>query len=202
MVDVSASAGKSNRNDITSSNTLYADIVVQQSTTKPIANNENRMKKIRRQNRILRGTSPHQRRDMKFAAGIDLVAYGVYTQVTGNQLSKFIENKGIKVLDCVLLTKYEHARALSYNVTIKACDYEKSQDPSIWCPSIQKPKKHKLYSNSLRSNEYKIFIFHFFALSRRYLPKKHPFFWLEVGSLASRYFNKKNNYFHFTYMIF
>ena len=34
----------------------------------------------------------------------------------------------------------------------------------------------QLYSNSLRSNGYKIYIFHFFALSRIYLPKKHTFF--------------------------
>ena len=95
MVDESASAGKSNRNDITSSNNaLYSDIVVQQSITKPIVNNENGMKMIRGQNRILQGISHDQSRDMKFAADIDLVAYGVYTQVTGNQLSKFIENKG------------------------------------------------------------------------------------------------------------
>ena len=39
---------------------------------------------------------------MKFAADIDLVAYSVSTKVMGNQLSKFIENKGIEVLDCVL----------------------------------------------------------------------------------------------------
>ena len=137
MVDESASADKSNRNDITSSNNaLYSDIVVQQSITKPIANNESGTKKIRGQNRILHGTSHDQRRDMKFAADIDLVAYGVSTQVTGNGLSKFIENMGIKVLDCVLLTKYEHARTLSYKVTIKACDCQKSEDPSIWAYRI------------------------------------------------------------------
>ena len=133
MVDKSTSAGKSNRNDITgSNNALYSDIVVQQqSIRKPITNDENRTKQILGQKRILHGTSHDQSRDMTFAADIDLVAYGVSIKVTGNHLSKFIEDKGIKVLGCVLLTKYEHARTLSYKVTIKACDYEKSQDPSI-----------------------------------------------------------------------
>ena len=73
------------------------------------------IKKIaqRCQYRILHGTGQDQSRDMTFAADIDLVAYGVATQVTGTQLSKFIEDKGIKVLDCALLAKYEHARTVS-----------------------------------------------------------------------------------------
>ena len=97
-------------------------------------NNEKGIKKVaqRRQNGILHGTAKDQSRDTTFAANIDIVAYGVATQVTGIELSKFIEDKGIKVLDCVLLTKYEHAWTLSYRVTIRACDYEKSQDASIW----------------------------------------------------------------------
>ena len=37
---------------------------------------------------------------MTFDADIDSVAYGVATQVTGTHLSKFIEDKGIKVLNC------------------------------------------------------------------------------------------------------
>ena len=94
-------------------------------------NNEKEIAQCR-QNGILHGTAQDQSRDTTFAANIDLVAYGVATQVTGIELSKFIEDKGIKVLDCVLLTKYEHARTFSYKVTISACDYEKSQDASIW----------------------------------------------------------------------
>ena len=160
MVDKSTSAGKSNRNDITgSNNALYSDIVVQQqSIRKPIANDENRTKQILGQKRILHGTSHDQSRDMTFAADIDLVAYGVSTKVTGDHLSKFIEDKGIKVLGCVLLTKYEHARTLSYKVTIKACDYEKSQDPSIWPYRIgvrpfRNPKNTNINSSYQRSNQ-------------------------------------------------
>ena len=160
MVDKSTSAGKSNRNDITgSNNALYSDIVVQQqSIRKPIANDENRTKQILGQKRILHGTSHDQSRDMTFAADIDLVAYGVSTKVTGNHLSKFIEDKGIKVLGCALLTKYEHARTLSYKVTIKACDYEKSQDPSIWPYRIgvrpfRTPKNTNINSSYQRSNQ-------------------------------------------------
>ena len=41
-------------------------------------------------------------------------------------------DQGIKVSDCVLFTKYEQARILSFKVTISASSYEKSQDPSMW----------------------------------------------------------------------
>ena len=33
---------------------------------------------------------------------------------------------------CVLLTKYEGARSLSYKIAIKSCDYEKATSPEIW----------------------------------------------------------------------
>ena len=84
------------------------------------------------------------------------MAYGVATHVTGIELSKFIEDKGIEVLDCVLLTKYEHARTLSYKVTIRACDYEKSQDASIWPYRIGvrpfKNAKSRYQNSALRRN--------------------------------------------------
>ena len=113
MVDKNTSSAKSNNINITSSsNALYSDLVAQQATNKSTVTNEKEVAQ-RRQNGILYDTAQDQSRDTTFAANIDLVAYGVATQVTGIKLSKFIEDNGIKVLDCVLLTKYEHARTLS-----------------------------------------------------------------------------------------
>ena len=159
MVDENTSSAKSNSINITSSsNALYSDIVAQQATNKSTVNNEKEIKKIaqRRQNGILHGTAQDQSRDMTFAANTDLVAYGVATQVTGIEMSKFIEDKGIKVLDCVLLTKCEHVQTLSYKVTIRACDYEKSQDASIWPYRIGvrsfKNAKSRYQNSALRRN--------------------------------------------------
>ena len=66
------------------------------------------------------------------AADIDIVAYGVAKNVKSTQLATFLESKGLKVVDCVLLTTYEQVRSLSYKITIKAKDFEKSQDPATW----------------------------------------------------------------------
>ena len=156
MVDENTSSAKSNSINITSSsNGLYSDIVAQQATNKSTVNNEKEIVQSR-QNGILHGTARDQSRDTTFAANIDLVAYGVATQVTGIGLSKFIEDKGIKVLDCVLLTKYEHAWTFSYKVTIRACDYEKSQDASIWPYRIGvhpfKNAKSRYQNSALRRN--------------------------------------------------
>ena len=52
--------------------------------------------------------------------------------VTGIQLSHFLENRGLNVLSCDLLTKYEQSRSLAYNVSIKSCHFEKAQNPEVW----------------------------------------------------------------------
>ena len=59
--------------------------MVQQQISKPTAHNEKEIRKIaqRVQNKILHGTAEGQSRDMTFAADVDLVAYGVATQITG-----------------------------------------------------------------------------------------------------------------------
>jgi hypothetical protein len=79
------------------------------------------------------------------AADIDLVVYGVARNITSIQVSKWIEEQGIKVSDCVLLTKYEQARTFSFKVTINANDYEKSQDPSMW-PYRVKVRPYRNYN--------------------------------------------------------
>ena len=84
------------------------------------------------QNRSSRGTTSNENNGSALAADIDIVAYGVAKNVKATQLATFLESKGLKVVDCVLLTTYEQARSLSYKITIKAKDFEKSQDPATW----------------------------------------------------------------------
>ena len=83
-------------------------------------------------NETLYGTAQGQTNDLQLAADIHLVAKGVGKQVTAIRLAEFLESRGMKVVDCELLTTYENARSLSYKVTIKASDYVKSRDPATW----------------------------------------------------------------------
>ena len=66
------------------------------------------------------------------SSDIELVAYGVAKNVTALQLSKFVQDKGLDILDCVQLTKYEGARSLAFKVKIKAIDFEKAKNVDIW----------------------------------------------------------------------
>ena len=66
------------------------------------------------------------------AADVDLVAYGLGKNVTSIQLSNFLQDKGIDIIDCKLLTKFEGARSLSFKITVKPQYYEKVKDPTLW----------------------------------------------------------------------
>ena len=81
---------------------------------------------------ILRGTAISETEGESLSADIHLVAYGVAKNVTGIQLSQWLAGKGLRVLSCDLLTKYERARSLSYKITVKSCDYDKAHNPEIW----------------------------------------------------------------------
>ena len=81
---------------------------------------------------ILSGTASDESGSNSFSANIHLVAYGVAKQVTGIQLSHFLQERGLSVLSCDLLTKYENARSLAYKISIRSRDYEKAQDLNIW----------------------------------------------------------------------
>ena len=48
------------------------------------------------------------------SADVDLVAYGFAEHVTSIQLSKYLEEMGLMIDDCTLLTKYEGARILNH----------------------------------------------------------------------------------------
>ena len=60
------------------------------------------------------------------SADVHLIAYGVAKHVTGKQFSQFLEKKGLRVVNCDFLTKFEDARMLSYKVSIKSNDFEKT----------------------------------------------------------------------------
>ena len=78
------------------------------------------------------------------AADIDLVVYGIATHITEKDLYEHMWRTGLSVVRCMLLTTYEHARSLTFKLTIKASDYEKSQDPAIWPSGVSvKPYKEK-----------------------------------------------------------
>lgn len=103
-------------------------------------------------NRAVYGTAHDQNNGMTLAADIILVAYGVAKNVTAIQLAEFLETKGLKVVDCQLLTTYEKSRSLSYKVTIKASDYDKSRDPATWPYRVSvRPFKHRR-ENAINQN--------------------------------------------------
>ena len=61
--------------------------------------------KDRRSNRPLHGTA-HDENGITLAAYIDLVAFGVRKNVTAVALSRFLEKKGLPILDWKLLTTF------------------------------------------------------------------------------------------------
>ena len=124
-----------NSSDIsTQVNTIasWADIVVQNQVPSTSTDKGNETDGQRKPNKTIHGTALDQNNGNALAADIDLVVYGVARNINSIQVSKWIEDQGINVFDCVLLTKYEQARTLSFKVTISASNYEKSQDPSMW----------------------------------------------------------------------
>ena len=82
---------------------------------------------------ILHGTASNtQPGGNALSADVDLVAYGFAKHVTSIQISKYLEEMGLKIVECTLLTKYEGARTLSFKITIKPQCFERAKDPSIW----------------------------------------------------------------------
>jgi hypothetical protein len=52
--------------------------------------------------------------------------------------------RGLNVVRSTLLTTYEHARTLTFKLTIAGSDYAKSQDMALWPPGVTvKPYKEK-----------------------------------------------------------
>ena len=110
----------------------WADIVVQNQVHSTSTDQGKKTDGQRKPNKTIHGTALDQNNANALATDVDLVVYGVARNITSIQVSKWIEDQGIKVSDCVLLTKYVQARTHSFKVTISASNYEKSQDPSMW----------------------------------------------------------------------
>jgi len=66
------------------------------------------------------------------AADTHLVVFGVSTDVTSEQILKYLTDKNISVTTCDLLTKHERPRSLSYKITVKIKDLKRAQNPSTW----------------------------------------------------------------------
>ena len=81
---------------------------------------------------IQRGTAISENGNESFSEDVHLVAYNIGKNVTSIQLSHWLAEKGLNVVSCDLLTKYEGARSLSYKIAIKSCDDEKATNPEIW----------------------------------------------------------------------
>ena len=81
---------------------------------------------------ILRGTAISENDNESLSADVQLMAYGIAKNVTGIQLSHWLEEKRLHVASCDLLTKYEGARSLSYKIAIKSSDYEIATNPEVW----------------------------------------------------------------------
>ena len=87
----------------------------------------------RQKSLLVNGVSNDSSADKSFAADICLVAGGVSKNATADKLTEYLQNKGLDILKCELLTtKVELARTLSFKVTIKADNFEKAKDPNIW----------------------------------------------------------------------
>ena len=67
---------------------------------------------------------------------INVVFRGVAKSISANLLSQFINQNGIWVGDCQLLTRHETASTLAYKVSIKVKDQERCMSPNFWPPGI------------------------------------------------------------------
>ena len=89
----------------------------------------------RQKSLIVNGSSNTNNDDKSFAADICLVAGGVSKNATVEKLTEYLQNKGLNIVKCDLLTNptaIDNVRSLSFKVTIKAEDLEKASDASIW----------------------------------------------------------------------
>ena len=66
------------------------------------------------------------------AAPVSLVAFNVAKDATADNFKNFVTNKGLEVLTCELLTKFDGARTNSFKITIDSKNYDKSLDPQYW----------------------------------------------------------------------
>ena len=71
----------------------------------------------------------------KLSGDVSLVASGVAKDCTEEDMKKFLADKGIKVVECEILTKPEVlalVRTITFRVSVKAADYEAALKPEVW----------------------------------------------------------------------
>ena len=89
--------------------------------------------------------------DVPQSADVHLVAYGFGTDTSCEMLKDWLHSNGLRVKSCVLLTKFEGARSLTYKIIVKACDYEKATNPNIWPENIG-VRKFKFFTGANKNN--------------------------------------------------
>ena len=82
---------------------------------------------------------------------ISVVIKGVDIDVTSDQINQFLSSNGVNAKECLLLTKYEYERFLSYKITVTARDHETVKDLSIWPENISiEPYKERKGRNIVK----------------------------------------------------
>ena len=67
------------------------------------------------------------------AADVNLVAYNIAKNVSADQVTNYLANKGLYIKDCKLLTTSDEARTYSYKITVRPGDVEKAtKDELLW----------------------------------------------------------------------
>ena len=89
--------------------------------------------------------------DAPQSADIHLVAYGLGTDRSGEQLKQWLKENEINVKACNLLTRFEGARSLSYKLVVKASDYGKTINPAIWLENVG-VRKFLLFDGTKKRN--------------------------------------------------
>ncbi len=70
--------------------------------------------------------------NVQFAATSSLVIYGVSKDINADLIVDYLRRKNIEASECVLLTKHEQPRSLSFKLTVKAVDLQKANNPNTW----------------------------------------------------------------------
>ena len=66
------------------------------------------------------------------AADVEIVVFGVAKEVSNYQVSSYAEKRGIKLINCELLTKWDKARSNTFKLTMKAQHAEIAFSNSVW----------------------------------------------------------------------
>ena len=84
----------------------------------------------------------------KLRSNTSIVAFNIRKDITTGNIRDWLKEKEIFVNDCVLLTKSNQARSLSFKISFRPEDFKRAtSDPSLWPNGV----KIRLYKNFIRS---------------------------------------------------